>query len=77
MDDLMKLCVMVLHNKQYEYMKRKDFLDTLFGWVNEFSSIKLVDVSTVFLELDDDFELSSSPWTEIFRFTVLLPKFTS
>lgn len=48
---------------------------TLFGWSKEFSSITLLEVRTVF---DEPSELTDccNPDTEIFRFTVSLPKLT-
>ena len=58
-----------------EYGRKEILHCTFFGSVKEFSSIKLVDVSMVFV---DPTELTAfcNPVTQIFRFTVAFPKLT-
>jgi len=50
---------------------------TFFGCEKEFSSITFPEVSTVFVDPDNCNEFGSSPSIEIFRFTALVPKFTT
>lgn len=50
---------------------------TFFGSLNEFSSITLPEVSTVFIDPSAWIEFCSNPVMEILRLTVLFTKFTT
>lgn len=77
-DDIKTNYLLAIHKKTMWHRRknRKDQRCTFFGLVKEFSSIRLAEVSSVFVDPDSCMELSPSPSTEMLRFTVLLPKFT-